>query len=122
MLTQNVKVTSEHIAVLPQSIWKMRCNRHYRRHYCELPATLRSGLFSVRCRILDFSAGGARLAVNEGFEKRLGGREWNLEEPTLGELNALVVWRGSGEIGVRFDIGQKRAHRLEKLVAEMLGR
>ena len=112
---------SEYTAVSPQSIWRKRRNRHYRRHYCELPATLRSGFFSVRCWILDLSAGGARLAVNKESERRLGGTEWNLEEPTLGDLNAQVVWRGSGEIGVRFVIGPKRAQRLEKLVAERLG-
>jgi hypothetical protein len=54
---------------------------------------------SLNCIVLDLSLGGARVGVGDRFQ---GHQRVQLELEKIASLNAEVVWRGIGIIGLRF--------------------
>jgi hypothetical protein len=70
------------------------------------PAYLRLGGELVGCQMSDVSAGGARLAVENGFD--VPAHVTLLLSLRGPERDCSVMWRAPHEIGVKFDRGPRK--------------
>ena len=102
--------------VMPLSnTWNKLCKRRFDRRTCNIPAVLRQGTLLVPCRIIDFSEGGARLTFDTIYSGLLTGRDWILEEPTIGTIAVRLVWQGSDELGTQFEVRSRSHAKLRAL-------
>src|SRR5262249_49034531 len=89
---------------------------------CDALVEARSDRLTISGRMLDVSAGGARLAGIAGFApgQRIELRLLNADRLTFHDLSyAHVIWLGKGQMGVQFDrsdiVGR---HAVARLIAE----
>ena len=101
--------------------WNKLCKRRFDRRACDIPAVLRQGTLLVPCRIIDFSEAGARLTFDTIYCGLLTGRDWELEEPTIGTVAVRLVWQGSGELGIHFQVRLRNPAKLRILI-DQIGR
>jgi len=82
---------------VPEPIGENR--RQFPRKKSLLPATLITAQGSFDCRVLDFSAGGAKVECTQSLAE---GDGLTLMVGAIGTFSGTVVWRGEGYFGVRF--------------------
>ncbi len=88
--------------------WDALCQRRLQRRSCFIPARIRRQAASARCRVIDISVAGARISLeNPLYCGSVLGTDWTLELPTLDPVSVSVIWRGSNELGVRFNTGSR---------------
>ena len=80
--------------------------RKFLRKRSLLPATLVTEGNSVDCRVLDFSAGGAKLDCADAPAE---GEAMTLMIEAVGTFSGQVIWRGERYVGVKFDTGTKKS-------------
>jgi hypothetical protein len=86
-------------------------NRKYHRATVLWPATLLCRNNSFECVIFNISANGAKLMIKNSLEDKI---RVTLASPRFGSLDADVVWRSPGSLGIRFVLAPEQ-------VAEVLG-
>jgi hypothetical protein len=74
-------------------------NRRYHRSTVLWPATLIRGGALLDCVIFNISANGAKVILKTPLE---GATMVTLSCPRFGDLEAEIVWRNEGSIGLRF--------------------
>jgi hypothetical protein len=86
--------------------WQGRDARKYLRKRSLLPATLVTERGSAGCRVLDFSAGGAKL---ECAEAPAEGTSLTVMIEAVGTFSGKVIWRREHCVGVKFDGGIEKS-------------
>lgn len=76
--------------------------RRHDRTDLRLQATLVHADASLSCRIVNISAGGAKLRLDDG-ERLPEGTGVTLEIPPFGAFPARPVWRAGEHVGIQFD-------------------
>jgi hypothetical protein len=74
-------------------------NRKYHRSTVLWPATLICRSAMLDCVIFNISANGAKVIIKSALE---GATTVTLSCPRFGDLEAEIVWRNQGSIGLRF--------------------
>ena len=86
--------------------WDALCERRLQRRPCRIPARIRRQAASASCQVINISVAGARISLQSPLHcGAVSGSNWTLELPTLDPMNVSVIWRGSNELGVRFNTG-----------------
>ena len=78
--------------------------RRFDRRACCAPAKLRQKKLRLPCRIIDISLGGARLEFHGYCYPLLKEHDLVLEMPAAYPVHVGVVWKGTNELGVKFEI------------------
>jgi hypothetical protein len=84
--------------VVPEPIGREA--RQFPRKRSLLPATLITAQGSFDCRVLNLSAGGAKLECAQSVAE---GESLTLSVPAIGTFSGTAIWRAEGCFGVRFD-------------------
>ncbi len=105
------------------SSWDALCARRFDRRTCDIPARLWRRDQCVRCRIIDLSIGGARVQFEGSYFGLIEKSDWELELPEQRLIDVTVIWKGSSELGVQFNVKMLRRSKqraLEKSLSNLL--
>ena len=88
--------------------WDALCERRLQRRSCCIPARIRRQAASASCQVINISVAGARISLQRPLHcGAISESNWTLELPTLDPMSVRVIWRGSNELGVRFNTGSR---------------
>ncbi len=91
--------------------------RLHTRHAVNALARLSSHSGTMTCRLIDISAGGARLGLDSLSMPAFRGTDWSLEMPNGFEIRLRPVWCGQSEAGVASLIDETRRANVKRIIA-----
>lgn len=95
----------------------VRNRRLHHRHVVNTPIRLSSMSGTMSCRLLDISAGGARLGLDSLSMQAFRSETWHLVFPTGLEIRLRPVWSGRSEAGVAFVIDELTRAEVKRIIS-----